>query len=63
MDEDKYQFETMQGGGSFIQFFCLTGGRIEVALRVGTAQTFNPNSVQKFPRTKSAPIRRIKPHK
>ena len=27
MDEDKYQFETMQGGGFFIQFFCLTGGK------------------------------------
>ena len=31
-----------------IQFFVLTGGRIEVALRVDTKQTFNPKSVHKI---------------
>ena len=40
--------ETMQGGGFLIHFFVLTGGRIEVALRVGTTQTFNPKSVHKI---------------
>lgn len=45
---DQYQVESMQGGGFLIQFFVLTGGRIEVALRSGTAQTFNPKSVQKI---------------
>ena len=38
----------MQGGGFLIQFFVLTGGRIEVALRVDTTQTFNPKSVHKI---------------
>ena len=33
---------------SLIQFFVLTGGRIEVALRVDTKQTFNPKSVHKI---------------
>ena len=45
---DQYQFEAMQGGGFLIQFFVLTGGRIEVALRAGTTQTFNPKSVHKI---------------
>ena len=45
---DGYQVESMQGGGFLIQFFVLTGGRIEVALRSGTTQTFNPKSVQKI---------------
>jgi hypothetical protein len=45
---DQYQVESMQGGGFLIQFFVLTGGRIEVALRVGTTQTFNPKSVHKI---------------
>ncbi len=45
---DQYQVESMQGGGFLIQFFVLTGGRIEVALRSGTAQTFNPKSVHKI---------------
>ena len=40
--------EAMQGGGFLIQFFVLTGGRIEVALRVDTTQTFNPKSVHKI---------------
>lgn len=48
LGEDQYQVESMQGGGFLIQFFVLTGGRIEVALRVGTQQTFNPKSVQKI---------------
>ncbi|MCZ6679307.1 MAG: hypothetical protein O7E52_18915 [Candidatus Poribacteria bacterium] len=45
---DQYQVESMQGGGFLIQFFVLTGGRIEVALRSGTTQTFNPKSVTKI---------------
>ena len=48
LDESEYQVEAMQGGGFLIQFFVLTGGRIEVALRVGTQQTFNPKSVHKI---------------
>jgi hypothetical protein len=47
---NEYQFEPMDGGGFLLQFFVLTGGRIEVALRVGTAQTFNPRSVKKISR-------------
>ncbi|MBK33934.1 MAG: hypothetical protein CME26_00190 [Gemmatimonadetes bacterium] len=45
---DDYTVETMQGGGFLVQFFALTGGRIEVALRVDTQQTFNPKSVHKI---------------
>ena len=45
LEADQYQVESMQGGGFLIQFFVLTGGRIEVALRSGTTQTFNPKSV------------------
>ncbi|MFB3041896.1 MAG: hypothetical protein ACE1ZS_08920, partial [Candidatus Poribacteria bacterium] len=48
LNSDAYQVESMQGGGFLIQFFVLTGGRIEVALRVNTQQTFNPKSVQKI---------------
>jgi hypothetical protein len=48
LDADDYMVETMQGGGFLIQFFVLTGGRIEVALRVDTQQTFNPKSVHKI---------------
>ena len=48
LNEEDYQVESMQGGGFLIQFFVLTGGRIEVALRVGTTQTFNPKSVHKI---------------
>ena len=48
LEEDEYQVESMQGGGFLIQFFVLTGGRIEVALRVDTTQTFNPKSVHKI---------------
>ena len=48
MPEDEYQVEEMEGGGYLLQFFVLAGGRIEVALRVGTRQTFNPKSVHKI---------------
>ena len=48
LEVDQYQVESMQGGGFLIQFFVLTGGRIEVALRSGTTQTFNPKSVDKI---------------
>jgi hypothetical protein len=48
LEEDECQIETMQGGGYLVQFFVLTGGRIEVALRVETHQTFNPKSVHKI---------------
>jgi hypothetical protein len=46
--DDSFQVEEMQGGGFLLQFFVLTGGRIEVALRIGTQQTFNPKSVHKI---------------
>ena len=48
--DDEVQVESMQGGGFLLQFFVLTGGRIEVALRNGTMQTFNPKSVDKISR-------------
>jgi hypothetical protein len=48
LEADQFQLETMQGGGFLIQFFCLKGGRIEVALRVDTTQTFNPKSVHRI---------------
>ena len=48
LKKDQDQVETMEGGGFLLQFFVLTGGRIEVALRVGTKQTFNPKSVFKI---------------
>lgn len=48
LNENHYQVEAMEGGGFLLQFFVLTGGRIEVALRVGTQQTFNPKSVHKI---------------
>lgn len=48
LDAGSYQIEAMQGGGFLIQFFVLTGGRIEVALRIDTQQTFNPKSVHKI---------------
>lgn len=50
LDSEKVQIESMQGGGFLLQFFVLSGGRIEVALRVNTRQTFNPKSVQKISR-------------
>lgn len=48
LDTSEYQVETMEGGGYLLQFFVLAGGRIEVALRIGTRQTFNPKSVHKI---------------
>ncbi len=48
LGSEEYQVESMAGGGFLIQFFVLTGGRIEVALRVDTKQTFNPKSVHKI---------------
>jgi hypothetical protein len=50
MPADQVMVQTMQGGGFLIQFFVLTGGRIEIALRVGTTQTFNPANVDKISR-------------
>ena len=48
--DGEFQFQVMQGGGYLVQYFVLTGGRIEVALRSGTSQTFNPLSVDKISR-------------
>jgi len=48
LPESEYQVEAMEGGGFLLQFFVLTGGRIELALRVDTRQTFNPKSVYKI---------------
>ena len=45
---DQYKVEEMEGGGFLLQFFVLRGGRIEVALRHQTRQTFNPKSVHKI---------------
>lgn len=50
------QVEIMEGGGFLLQFFVLTGGRIELALRVGTSQTFNPKSVYKISRDEISAI-------
>ena len=52
----EYQFQAMQGGGYLVQYFVLSGGRIEVALRVGTTQTFNPTSVHKISRDEISTI-------
>jgi hypothetical protein len=48
LDQEFWQVEAMQGGGFLLQFFVLKGGRIEVAMRVGTTQVFNPKSVHKI---------------
>lgn len=48
LDPAEWLLEPMQGGGSLIQFFILKGGRIEVALRAGTSQVFNPKSVTRI---------------
>ena len=48
LPSEEFQIETMEGGGFLLQFFVLTGGRIELALRSGTTQTFNPKSVYKI---------------
>jgi hypothetical protein len=48
LDREHWQVEAMQGGGFLLQFFVLQGGRVEVAMRVGTTQVFNPKSVHKI---------------
>jgi hypothetical protein len=48
LSAEQYQIEEMEGGGYLLQFFVLHGGRIEVALRHQTRQTFNPKSVHKI---------------
>jgi hypothetical protein len=48
MSPHQFQLEAMEGGGYLLQFFVLKGGRIEVALRYQTTQTFNPKSVHKI---------------
>lgn len=48
LDPEYWQVEAMEGGGHLLQFFVLQGGRIEVAMRVGTRQVFNPKSVHKI---------------
>ena len=48
LSPEQYQLEEMEGGGYLLQFFVLRGGRIEVALRYQTRQTFNPKSVHKI---------------
>jgi hypothetical protein len=48
LPSDQYKVEEMEGGGFLLQFFVLRGGRIEVALRYQTRQTFNPKSVHKI---------------
>jgi hypothetical protein len=48
LDPEYWQVEPMQGGGFLLQFFVLPGGRVEVAMRVGTSQVFNPKSVRKI---------------
>ncbi len=58
LEGDQYQVESMQGGGFLIQFFVLTGGRIEVALRSGTTQTFNPKSVYKISKDEISAVQR-----
>ncbi len=56
LGSDEFQFQVMQGGGYLVQYFVLTGGRIEVALRSGTCQTFNPSSVDKISRDEISTI-------
>lgn len=48
LDPEYWQVEPMEGGGFLLQFFVLQGGRIEVAMRHGTRQVFNPKSVHKI---------------
>jgi hypothetical protein len=48
LSSDHFKLEAMEGGGYLLQFFVLKGGRIEVALRYQTTQTFNPKSVHKI---------------
>jgi hypothetical protein len=46
LDGKSFTLEPMQRGGFLLQFFVLPGGRVEIALRHGTSQTFNPISVK-----------------
>jgi hypothetical protein len=48
LSSQQFQLQEMEGGGYLLQFFVLRGGRIEVALRHQTRQTFNPKSVHKI---------------
>jgi hypothetical protein len=48
LSPEYWQVEAMEGGGYLLQFFILQGGRVEVAMRVGTSQVFNPKSVHKI---------------
>ena len=48
LETDQYQVESMQGGRFSPPVLRPDRGRIEVALRVGTQQTFNPKSVHKI---------------
>jgi hypothetical protein len=48
LSPEHWQVEAMEGGGYLLQFFILQGGRVEVAMRVGTSQVFNPKSVHKI---------------
>lgn len=48
LSPEYWQVEAMEGSGYLLQFFILQGGRVEVAMRVGTSQVFNPKSVHKI---------------
>ncbi len=48
LSPEQYQLQEMEGGGYLLQFFDFRGGRIEVAMRYQTQQTFNPKSVHKI---------------
>lgn len=48
LDTKSFKLESMQGGGFLLQFFVLSGGRVEVAMRQDTVQAFNPNSVRRI---------------
>jgi len=50
LDGSPYVIEAMQGGGFLVQFFVLSGARIEVACRHATSQAFNPKSTERFTR-------------
>lgn len=50
LEGSPYVIECMQGGGFLIQFFVLSGARIEVACRHATSQAFNPKSTERFTR-------------
>ena len=58
LPSSEFQIEPMEGGGFLLQFFVLTGGRIELALRMDTKQTFNPKSVYKISRDEISAIQK-----